>query len=61
VLKDLPDFEKLLIEFAEKADEARKHIEAITEQIRSKELAVEKGLSFLEVKLHLLVSYCVGV
>ena len=33
----------------------------MTEKIRNNDMPMEKGLSFLDVKLHLLLAYCVGV
>eukprot|EP00029_Vermamoeba_vermiformis_P002403 TRINITY_DN12776_c0_g1_i1.p1 TRINITY_DN12776_c0_g1~~TRINITY_DN12776_c0_g1_i1.p1 ORF type:complete len:315 (+),score=64.25 TRINITY_DN12776_c0_g1_i1:34-978(+) len=56
--KDSPRFIGLLKEINESVTEIRDRVQHLIQKVKSGETPTEKGLSYLEVKYHLLLQYC---
>ena len=55
--RDAPEFEQLLDEFRASVDELRGRIEPVVERARQGDLPTVNGMSYLDVKYHLLLNY----
>eukprot|EP00742_Colponemidia_sp_Colp-10_P005701 GILJ01006094.1.p1 GENE.GILJ01006094.1~~GILJ01006094.1.p1 ORF type:complete len:583 (-),score=152.42 GILJ01006094.1:122-1870(-) len=61
VKRDSPELLQLLQEFKGKIEELKSQIEPLTTRVKNNELLTAKGVSYLEVKLHLLLTYCINL
>lgn len=61
VAKDIPEVIALLSDLNDKLSDANQRIVALTEKVDSKTMSTEKGVSFLEMKFHLLLSYLINL
>eukprot|EP01051_Picozoa_sp_SAG22_P000898 SAG22_NODE_29_length_28404_cov_23.294153_19_plen_725_part_00 len=58
---DAPELLELLNSFTSSLTEIRRQIQPLVQQVKDGKLPTSKGSSFLEVKFHLLLSYCINV
>lgn len=56
-----PELAALLADMQSKVQEVRETIQPLLEKVRNHEIATSSGISFLELKNHLLLSYCLNV
>eukprot|EP01098_Paradermamoeba_levis_P009721 TRINITY_DN4067_c0_g1_i2.p1 TRINITY_DN4067_c0_g1~~TRINITY_DN4067_c0_g1_i2.p1 ORF type:complete len:650 (+),score=283.09 TRINITY_DN4067_c0_g1_i2:47-1951(+) len=56
-----PELLVLLKDLKTKMNEIKDRVQPLLQSLKKNELASNKGLSFLEVKYHLLLSYCINV
>jgi U3 small nucleolar RNA-associated protein 3 len=61
VMTDAPELIGLLEEFKDKIKEMREGVKPIIENVQAKQSMTNKGLSFLEIKHQLLLSYCINI
>ncbi|KYQ96795.1 U3 snoRNP protein [Tieghemostelium lacteum] len=61
LLSESPLLLELLEEFKSKISEIKSSILPILEKVKSNNLQTSKGISFLETKYHLLLSYCLNI
>ncbi len=61
VAADSPEVLSLLEELEDKVRQVREGVRPLLEQMREHELPTDQGVSFLEAKQHLLLSYCANV
>ena len=61
IAKDLPELIALLTEFKAKLTDVTPSIENLQHRVSSGELDTEDGISFLEVKFHLMLSYIINL
>lgn len=61
LINDAPELLKLLESFKEKITELTEKIDPLLKQVESKALPTSQGLSYLQVKFHLLLSYCINI
>eukprot|EP00246_Nothoceros_aenigmaticus_P009123 TRINITY_DN24450_c0_g1_i1.p1 TRINITY_DN24450_c0_g1~~TRINITY_DN24450_c0_g1_i1.p1 ORF type:complete len:710 (-),score=206.06 TRINITY_DN24450_c0_g1_i1:81-2012(-) len=61
VMKEAPELVGLLVELREALDELRKKVRPLLDKVKSGNLATKDGLSYLEVKHQLLLSYCQAI
>ncbi|XP_073232300.1 neuroguidin-like isoform X1 [Porites lutea] len=61
IARDLPDVISTMREMGEKVSDIDQHVEKLMEKITSGSLLTKKGVSFLEVKFHLLLSYVIDL
>jgi len=58
---DSPELFQLLDDFKENLSLLKSKILPLLQKVKSGELPTSKGISFLELKFHLLLSYCVNI
>jgi len=56
-----PELASLLAEFKERLNELRTQVQPLLQQVQSAQLPTSNGISLLEVKFHLLLSYCINI
>jgi len=61
IIAESPELLGLLEEFKEKMIEIRKHLHPTLKKLRAHKYPTDKGISFLEVKYHLLLNYCTNI
>jgi hypothetical protein len=61
LVNDAPELLELLGSFKDSVTEIRGQIAPLIQQVRAGQLPTSSGSSFLEVKFHLLLSYCTNV
>lgn len=60
-LSDSPALLPLLHEFKDNVEKVRGFAKLLTQRIKNKELPTHSGISFIEVKFHLLLQYCLNL
>lgn len=62
IQRDAPELLALLEQFKEKTNEIREKMQPMLQQLKTKQTPrTSKGLSYLEVKYHLLLNYCINI
>lgn len=61
LMNDSPELFDLLEQFKEKAVELKEKLQPLMEKVESGQLPTSKGISFLELKYQLLLSYCTNI
>jgi len=61
IAKDLPEVISAMREMEEKVSDIDQHVENLMKKISSGSLTTKKGVSFLELKFHLLLSYVIDL
>lgn len=61
VSHDTPELLQLIQEFRGRLSELKDYIMPLLDRVRGGELATAQGISYLETKFHLLLSYCMNV
>ncbi|KJE95157.1 hypothetical protein CAOG_05638 [Capsaspora owczarzaki ATCC 30864] len=61
IVKDSPELLELLSDFKLKIGTVVSQIQPLIEKTRRGEFATSSGVSYLEVKLHILLSYCIDI
>eukprot|EP01100_Stratorugosa_tubuloviscum_P015790 TRINITY_DN944_c0_g2_i1.p1 TRINITY_DN944_c0_g2~~TRINITY_DN944_c0_g2_i1.p1 ORF type:complete len:633 (-),score=289.87 TRINITY_DN944_c0_g2_i1:120-2018(-) len=61
ILKDAPELLELVKEFSNNAQEIKSEIMPTLEKINSKQLTTSKGISFIELKFHLMLQYLINL
>eukprot|EP00501_MAST-03F_sp_TOSAG23-6_P000721 GSMAST32.ASY1.ANO1.749.1 assembled CDS len=61
ILTDAPELLTLLDDFKSKSEQLKGTVEPLIQKVKEGGLATEKGLSYLDVKFHLILSYCINV
>lgn len=61
VIRDLPQAIELLKEMNDNAVEVAQLVDDMLDRVKRGELSTAKGLSFLEVKYHMLLSYLINL
>ncbi|XP_068721580.1 neuroguidin-like [Montipora capricornis] len=61
IAKDLPEVVNTMREMGEKVLDVDQHVEKLMQKITSGALVTKKGVSFIEVKFHLLLSYVIDL
>jgi len=59
--KESPELINLLAEFKDKMVEIKEVLDPILQKVKKNEISTSKGISFLEVKHQLLLSYCINI
>ncbi|CAB3992367.1 Neuroguidin [Paramuricea clavata] len=59
--KDVPEIVALLSDLNEKLSDANKRVTSLIEKVDNNTMSTEKGVSFLEMKFHLLLSYLIDL
>ncbi|XP_041375639.1 neuroguidin-like [Gigantopelta aegis] len=58
---DLPKFISLLKDVSSKSGDVKQHLNQLLNKVKDGELSTSKGISFLETKYHLLLSYLINL
>eukprot|EP01130_Rhizamoeba_saxonica_P009165 TRINITY_DN3724_c0_g1_i1.p1 TRINITY_DN3724_c0_g1~~TRINITY_DN3724_c0_g1_i1.p1 ORF type:complete len:585 (+),score=188.66 TRINITY_DN3724_c0_g1_i1:15-1769(+) len=61
IVNDSPELLGLLDSFKTNIEELRERIQPLLQKIKNNELQTSNGVSYLEVKFHLLLSYCTNI
>ncbi|XP_028410028.1 neuroguidin-A-like [Dendronephthya gigantea] len=61
IAKDVPELVALLSDLNDKLSDANKRTTSLIEKVDTNTLSTEKGVSFLEMKFHLLLSYLINL
>ena len=61
LINDAPELVELLAGFKESVGQIRTQIAPLVQQVKDGKLPTSSGSSFLEVKFHLLLSYCINI
>eukprot|EP00741_Cyanophora_paradoxa_P024449 tig00022075_g23606.t1 len=61
IKQEAPELLQLLQEFKEKILSLQTHLQPLLTRVRAGEIPTSKGLSYLEVKFHLLLNYCTNI
>jgi U3 small nucleolar RNA-associated protein 3 len=61
LISDAPELVELLAGFKESVGQIRTQIAPLVQQVKDGKLPTSSGSSFLEVKFHLLLSYCINI
>merc|ERR1711973_739119 len=61
VAKDLPEAISVIQELNEKLSEVSQHVGGLLQKVESGSFRTNKGVSFLDVKFHLLLSYLINL
>jgi len=60
-MNDAPELIELLQDFKSNLNEVKDNIQPLLESVRKQEIKTNKGISFLQAKFHLLLSYCINI
>src|SRR5690606_11520412 len=60
-MRDSPELIESAEELKQKIKTIQEHLHPLLSKVKSKQLATADGLSYLEVKFHLLLSYCIDI
>ena len=61
IAKDLPEYVSLLTQIKEKVTDTSSSLEMFTRKVKMEKIQTGKGISFLEVKFHMLLEYLINL
>jgi U3 small nucleolar RNA-associated protein 3 len=61
VIKDSPELLGLLDDLKARLNEVRMHIQPVIDRVRSGKIETSQGISFLEMKYHVMIMYCTHI
>lgn len=61
IMEETPELIELFSELKERLQTVREQIDPLLSKIKTQQYTTEDGLSYLEIKLHLMLSYCINI